>query len=56
MTSLVITESCRFNRDGKKRHKVIEEMYMMIEMSLDDAHTLSREKLWSHQGPHTRPW
>ena len=47
MTSLVVTKSWCFNRDVKK-HKVPEEIYMMTKTSLDDAHTLSREKLWSH--------
>ena len=50
MMSLVITKLWHFDRDVKKHHKVPEEIYMMTEMSLDDAHTLSHEKLWSHQG------
>ena len=40
--------------DVKKHYKVPEEIYVMTETSLDDAHTLSRDKLWSHQGTHTR--
>ena len=48
MMSFVITKLGRFDREVKKRHKVPEEIYMMTEMSLDDAHKLSREKLWSH--------
>ena len=48
MKSLVVTKLWRFNRDTKKHHKVPEEIYMMTETSLDDVHTLSHEKLWSH--------
>ena len=42
------------SRDVKKL-KVPEQIYMMTETSLDDAHTLSHEKLWSHQELHTWP-
>ena len=56
MMSLVVTQLWHFDRDVKKRHKVLEEIHMMTKMSLDDAHTLSREKLWPHQGLRLRPW